>query len=59
MLFAKASLLVGGPGTAKTTIIKAFLEKQASDTSVSKNILFSYLTTPEVFQRAVEVSKPS
>lgn len=49
-----ASLLVGGPGTAKTTCINQFIGKFNSEVVVSKTITFSSLTTPQIFQMAVE-----
>ncbi|KAK9794950.1 hypothetical protein WJX73_010224 [Symbiochloris irregularis] len=52
----KASLLVGGPGTAKTTVINSFLSKFSSDTNSSKTITFSSLSTPAIFQTTVEGS---
>ena len=66
----KSSLFVGGPGTAKTTTIKSFMlgkvkpseeekERRAQNGEKdwsSKDITFSSLTTPEVFQTTVESS---
>jgi hypothetical protein len=49
-----ASLLVGGPGTAKTTVINQFIGKFNSELVVSKTITFSSLTTPQIFQMAIE-----
>ena len=49
-----ASLLVGGPGTAKTSTINQFLSKFNPDAMVSKTITFSSLTTPQIFQMAIE-----
>ena len=46
----KASLLVGGPGTAKTTAIMQFISKFNPETTNSKTITFSSLTTPQIFQ---------
>ena len=51
----QSSLLVGGPGTAKTTIVKQFLARFPPDTSSAKDMTFSYFTTPGIFQRAIEV----
>lgn len=50
----KASLLVGGPGTAKTTAIMQFSGKFSPETVGSKVITFSSLTTPQIFQVTVE-----
>lgn len=49
-----ASLLVGGPGTAKTCMINQFLAKFSSDVMASKTITFSSLTTPQIFQMSIE-----
>ena len=54
-LLWQASLLVGGPGTAKTTVINSFLSKFSSDSYSSKTITFSSLSTPAIFQVSVEV----
>ena len=51
----QASLLVGGPGTAKTSIINQFLGSFPAEEFTSKTITFSSLTTPAIFQTAVEV----
>jgi dynein heavy chain, axonemal len=50
----KASVLVGGPGTAKTTTVQQFLSRFDPDTSVSKTVTFSSLTTPALFQASLE-----
>lgn len=47
--------LVGGPGTAKTATIQQFLGRFNKEEHTSKTITFSYLTTPGIFQQAVEV----
>ena len=52
----KSSLLIGGPGTAKTTTVNQFLSSFNKETHVSKTITFSYLTTPGILQNAVEGS---
>jgi len=49
-----AALLVGGPGTAKTTLISQFIAKLNPDVYTSKAITFSSLTTPNIFQYAIE-----
>jgi dynein heavy chain len=49
-----SSLFVGGPGTAKTTTIKSFIGSFDPDKMLNKPITFSSLTTPGVFQTAVE-----
>uniref|UniRef100_A0A383W453 AAA+ ATPase domain-containing protein n=1 Tax=Tetradesmus obliquus TaxID=3088 RepID=A0A383W453_TETOB len=51
-----ASLLVGGPGTAKTTVINQFMSKFNSEAMLSKTITFSSLTTPGIFQASIEGS---
>lgn len=43
-----ASMLVGGPGTAKTATIKQFLGRFSSEVMAQKTITFSFLTTPQV-----------
>ncbi|KAL4452763.1 hypothetical protein ABPG75_008425, partial [Micractinium tetrahymenae] len=50
----KATLLVGGPGTAKTSTIQQFLGRFSKEEHTSKTITFSYLTTPGIFQTSVE-----
>ncbi len=49
-----ATLLVGGPGTAKTTIVSQYIAKLNPDNYTSKAITFSSLTTPNIFQFAIE-----
>ena len=51
---AGASLLVGGPGTAKTTIISGFLSKIGSEHHQAKSINLSSLTTPVILQKSLE-----
>lgn len=55
----QSSLLVGGPGTAKTSMVNQFLSRFSPDDSCSKTITFSYLTTPGIFQTAIEVRDQS
>ncbi|PSC73956.1 flagellar outer dynein arm heavy chain gamma [Micractinium conductrix] len=50
----KATLLVGGPGTAKTSTIQQFLGRFSKEEHSSKTITFSYLTTPGIFQTSME-----
>ena len=45
---------MGGPGTAKTATVQQFLARFPRDDHSSKTITFSYLTTPGIFQTAVE-----
>jgi len=52
----KSSLFVGGPGTAKTTTIKSFMNSFDPEVMASKSITFSSLTTPNIFQFTVEAS---
>ena len=47
-------LLVGGPGTAKTSIILSVLGKQDPTTTGFKKLSFSSATTPIIFQRTIE-----
>lgn len=55
----QASLLVGGPGTAKTSIVNQFLGSFLPEETASKTITFSSLTTPAIFQMAIEVCAAS
>ena len=48
---------MGGPGTAKTTVINQFLSRFNPEEASSKTITFSYLTTPQIFQMSVEVRR--
>ena len=50
----KQILLVGGPGTAKTTAVNSFLQKFNPEEMISKSITFSSLTTPNIFQCSIE-----
>eukprot|EP00198_Chlamydomonas_reinhardtii_P012689 XP_001702026.1 flagellar outer dynein arm heavy chain gamma [Chlamydomonas reinhardtii] len=50
----KATLLVGGPGTAKTNTINQFISKFNAETTANKTITFSSLTTPGIFQMSIE-----
>lgn len=52
----KSSLLVGGPGTAKTACINQFISVFDADETSSKTITFSSLTTPNIFQVTIEAS---
>jgi dynein heavy chain len=45
-----ASLLVGVPGTAKTTVVNQFLGRFSPEAMATKTITFSSLTTPQIFQ---------
>lgn len=51
-----ATLLVGGPGTAKTTTIMQFIRSFNPELTSSKTITFSSLTTPQIFQMSIEGS---
>jgi len=51
----QAALLVGGPGTGKTTIINQYLSSSLEQDMGSKTITFSSLTTPAIFQTFIEV----
>ncbi|KAK9841874.1 hypothetical protein WJX81_008571 [Elliptochloris bilobata] len=55
----KASLLVGGPGTAKTSTINQLLSRFSSEEMGSKTMTFSSLTTPFIFQQAIEARPPA
>ena len=49
-------LLVGGPGTAKTSIILQVLGKQDPAAMAIKKLSFSSATTPTIYQRTIEGS---
>lgn len=55
--FTQAPLLIGGPGTAKTTIVTDYLNHIKSNHTAVKTMTFSHFTAPEVFQKTVEVLK--
>ena len=48
---------MGGPGTAKTATIHQFLGRFSKEEHSSKTVNFSYLTTPGIFQQAIEVRR--
>jgi dynein heavy chain len=50
----KSSLMVGAPGTAKTSTAIMYMAKFSLDQMVSKNINFSSATSPLGFQKNVE-----
>ncbi len=50
----QATLLVGGPGTAKTSTINQFLGRCPPEEMGAKTVTFSSLTTPAIFQQAIE-----
>ena len=53
------ALFVGGPGTAKTTVMKQFMARsddEGAPAFTQKAITFSSLTTPQTFQLSVEAS---
>merc|ERR1719424_1863679 len=52
----RPTLLVGGPGTAKTSIILQVLGKQDASTTAIKKLSFSSATTPSLYQRSIEGS---
>ena len=49
-----SSLLVGGPGTAKTSVILMYTSKFDKEAMLFKRINFSSATTPYNFQEAIE-----
>jgi len=49
-----STLLVGGPGTAKTSVILMYTSKFNKDQMLFKRINFSSATTPYNFQEAID-----
>jgi len=56
MMQQRPVILVGGPGTAKTSITLQYINKQSKDEVLFKRINFSSETTPAIFQNIVESS---
>lgn len=52
----KPVLLVGGPGTSKTSIAMMYIEAQPKSELLFKRINFSSATTPGIFQQIIEAS---
>ena len=50
----RSTILVGGPGTAKTSVILMFTSKFNSEEKLVKMINFSSATTPRMYQQAIE-----
>ena len=51
---AKPVLLIGGPGTAKTSTVLMYCNKFDPQTAGLKKVNFSFLTTMIMFQRSIE-----
>lgn len=52
----KPVLLVGGPGTSKTSIAMMYIESQPKTSILFKRMNFSSATTPMIFQQIIENS---
>merc|ERR1719265_2175882 len=50
----KSTLMVGAPGTAKTSTALMYMSKFSPDSMLSKNVNFSSATTPFGMQKNIE-----